>query len=179
MNHSTPPILWQPSASFIANTNLTKYFAWLQREKDLHFADYQALWEWSVAEPATFWESIWQYFEIKSHTPYTQVLSEEAMPNARWFVGSTLNYAEHIFKSYTDDYPALIFQSEKQPLTEISWAQVRTQVAALSAYLRKLGVQPGDRVVAYLPNIPEATVAFLTACAVGSMVELLAGFWCE
>lgn len=169
MTHPTPPILWQPSAPFIANTNLTKYFAWLQREKDLHFADYQALWEWSVAEPATFWESIWQYFDIKSHTPYTQVLSAEVMPNARWFAGSTLNYAEHIFKSYTDDYPALIFQSERQPLKEISWAELQQQVAALSAYLRELGIQPGDRVVAYLPNIPEATVAFLAACAIGAV----------
>lgn len=169
MSQPTPTLLWQPSPAFIENSNLTQYFHWLQREKNLHFADYQAAWAWSVAEPSEFWESIWQYFGVTSHTPYPQVLSEDAMPDARWFEGSTLNYAEHIFKSYTDAHPALIFQSEKHPLTEFSWANLRQDVAALSAYLRALGVQAGDRVVAYLPNIPEATVAFLATCSLGAV----------
>jgi len=169
MPHPTPPILWQPSASFIAHSNLTPYFHWLQREKELYFTDYQTLWAWSVAGPAAFWESVWQYFQIKSYTPYTQVLSEDAMPNTQWFAGSTLNYAEHIFKSYNEKHPAILFQSERQPLTEISWLELKNQVAALSAYLRGLGVQPGNRVVAYLPNIPEATVSFLAACAIGAV----------
>jgi acetoacetyl-CoA synthetase len=177
MTNPTPPILWQPSPAFIASANLTHYFHWLQREKKLQFNNYQAAWEWSVAQPAAFWESIWQYFQITGHTPYTQVLPDAGFPpsggqggkGADWFTGSTLNYAEHIFKRYNDDHPALLFQSERQPLTEISWNTLKTQVAALSTYLRGLGVQPGDRVVAYLPNVPEATVAFLAACAVGAV----------
>lgn len=169
MTHPTPPLLWRPSAAFIENSNLTRYFAWLQREKFLHFTDYQAILEWSVAESAKFWESIWQYFEVTSHTPYTQVLSDDLMPNTKWFVGSTLNYAAHIFKKYNNQHPALIFQSERHPLSEISWENLQEQVAALSTYLRGLGVRPGDRVVAYLPNIPEATVAFLATCAIGAV----------
>ncbi len=169
MTYSIPPILWQPSEAFVRHSNLMRYLHWLQVEKDLHFTDYQSLWAWSVEEPAAFWASIWQFFDVKSHALYTQVLSDDAMPDARWFEGSTLNYAEHIFKSYTDDHSALIFQSERHALTEISWATLWRQVAALSQYLRGLGVQPGDRVVAYLPNIPEATVSFLAACAVGAV----------
>ncbi|MFN7118346.1 MAG: acetoacetate--CoA ligase [Saprospiraceae bacterium] len=169
MTYPTPPVLWRPTEDFIANSNLNHYMHWLRQQYALHFDDYEALWAWSVAEPAGFWASIWKYFDIKSETPYTQVLSDEAMPDARWFEGSTLNYAEHVFKSYNNEHPALIFQSERQALTEISWASLREQVAALSQYLRGLGVRPGDRVVAYLPNIPEATVSFLAACAVGAV----------
>ncbi len=169
MTYPTPPILWRPSTAFIANANLNQYIHWLRQQQALHFEDYQALWAWSVEDPAAFWESVWAYFEVKSHTPYTQVLSVDPMPDAKWFAGSTLNYAEHIFKSYNDIHPAIIFQSERQALTEISWADLKQQVAALSVYLRGSGVRPGDRVVAYLPNIPEATVAFLAACAVGAV----------
>ncbi len=169
MAHPIPPLLWQPSLAFRERTNLAHYLLWLQKEKKLPFEDYRALWSWSVEEPADFWESIWQYFQVRSYAPYTQALSNDPMPNTRWFAGSKLNYAEHIFKSYNETYPALIFQSERHPLTEVSWATLRSQVAALSAYLRGLGVCAGDRVVAYLPNIPEATVAFLAACALGAV----------
>lgn len=169
MTYPTPPLLWRPSDASVERAHLTHYRLWLQKEKGLSFADYQALWAWSVEAPAAFWESIWQYFQITSQTPYIEVLSDDPMPDARWFEGSELNYAEHIFKSYNETHPALIFQSERHPLTEISWAALQSQVAALSAYLRSLGVRAGDRVVAYLPNIPEATVAFLATCTLGAV----------
>jgi acetoacetyl-CoA synthetase len=145
------------------------YMDWLYEQKQLLFKTYDELWSWSVEHPADFWESVWQYFKVKSHTPYRRVLSDDSMPNAQWFVGSTLNYAEHIFRNYTDEHPAIIFQSERQGMTEISWADLREQVAAMQAYLKSLGVERGDRVVAFLPNIPEATVAFLATCSLGAV----------
>ncbi len=166
---TVPPVLWQPTESFRQGSNLRMYLDWLYEQRGLFFTTYEEVWRWSVASPAAFWESIWQYFRIISHTPYREVLSAEPMPHAQWFAGSTLNYAEHVFRSYTDAHPALIFQSEQQGLTEISWADLRQQVAALSAHLRQTGVQTGDRVVAYLPNIPEATVAFLATCSLGAV----------
>ena len=169
MTDKIPPILWQPSEAFQHRSNLRMYLDWLYEQKKLLFKTYDEVWQWSVEHPADFWESVWKYFRIINHTPYREVLSNDPMPHAKWFMGSTLNYAEHIFRSYTYEHPAIIFQSETQPMTEISWASLRQQVAALSAYLRKAGVQKGDRVVAYLPNIPEATVAFLATCSIGAV----------
>jgi acetoacetyl-CoA synthetase len=169
MTPTTPPVLWRPSVAFREGSNLHQYLHWLNAAQSLHFKSYEEVWQWSVAEPAAFWESIWQYFNIKSHTPYRAVLSDAAMPHAQWFAGSTLNYAEHIFRSYDATRPALLFQSERQPLTAISWQTLYEQVAALRAHLQAIGVRAGDRVVAYLPNIPEATVAFLAVNAVGAV----------
>lgn len=169
MTHHVPSVLWQPSEAFQHQSNLRMYLDWLYEQRKLLFKTYDEVWQWSVEHPAEFWESVWQYFRIISHTPYRGVLSDDPMPHAKWFAGGTLNYAEHIFRSYTDEHPAIIFQSETQPMMEISWSSLRQQVAALSAYLCKAGVQKGDRVVAYLPNIPEATVAFLATCSIGAV----------
>lgn len=166
---SAPKILWEPTEDFRQQSNLRMYMDWLYEQKQLLFKTYDELWNWSVEHPADFWESVWQYFNVKSHSPYRRVLSDDPMPNAQWFALSTLNYAEHIFRNYTDEHPAIIFQSEQQRLTEISWADLRAQVAAMQAYLKSLGVQRGDRVVAFLPNIPEATVAFLATCSLGAV----------
>lgn len=166
---STPKIVWQPSGAFIKQANLTLYQNWLQQEKGLHFERYHNLWQWSVNEVAEFWESIWHYFNIIAHSPYQSVLNGTQMPDYQWFEGATLNYAEHIFRQQTDAYPAILFQSERQELTAISWKELYQQVASLAAYLKQLGVTKGDRVVAYLPNIPEATVAFLATCSLGAI----------
>ncbi|MEK7256161.1 MAG: AMP-binding protein, partial [Bacteroidota bacterium] len=126
-------------------------------------------WQWSVENVAEFWESLWNYFNIISHSPYSAVLSGEKMPGAKWFEGSTLNYAEHVFRAKNDNQPALIFSSERQDLVEISWSELHDQVASLATYLREIGVKKGDRVAAYLPNIPEATIAFLAAASIGAI----------
>ncbi len=162
-------ILWQPSADFIQHTHLRHYQDWLETHYQLRLFDYQDLWAWSVERPEAFWESLWQYFEVISHTPYSRVMSDDPMPHTRWFEGSTLNYAEHIFRQARTDRPAIIFQSERHPAREISWHTLRQQTAALAQTLRNLGIQPGDRVCAYLPNIPEATVAFLATCSIGAV----------
>ncbi len=161
--------LWHPSSSFINKSNLKHFEQWLSAEKGLVFANYDALWRWSVEEVADFWEAIWQYFEIKSHQPYSSVLSGDTMPGVRWFEGATLNYAEHIFRQKSDDRPALIFQSERQPAVEISWEELDAKVAAFQQYLKAQGIGKGDRVAAYLPNIPEAIIAFLAVNAMGAI----------
>lgn len=164
-----PNILWRPDANFIERTNLRNYQNWLETHYQLRLYDYAELWEWSVERPAQFWESIWQYFEVISHAPYSVVMSADAMPHTAWFKGSRLNYAEHIFRQYSDERPAILFRSERQPATEISWRELKEKTAALADSLRRLGVQPGDRVCAFLPNIPEATIAFLAACSIGAV----------
>mgnify|MGYP006267974371 CR=1 FL=1 len=166
----TPPIpLWTPSADFVANSNLTAYQAWLGQHYHLRLANYDELWQWSVDHPADFWRSIWEYFAVISHEPYRYVWSDEPMPRTQWFAGARLNYAEHIFRQASDERPALIFQAEAQPRQEMSWAKLRQQVAAFAQFLQQAGVKPGDRVVAFLPNIPAATVGFLAACSLGAI----------
>ncbi|GAB3170205.1 acetoacetate--CoA ligase [Telluribacter humicola] len=164
--------LWKPRGSFIEQSNLKKYMDWLFVKKGLYFRDYHDLWEWSVTDIEDFWESIWQYFQIKSHDIYLDVLRRSDgnnMIGTRWFSRGTLNYAEHVFRNKTKDRPALLFQSERQSLTEVSWATLEQQVAAVATWLRKRGVKPGDRVASVLPNIPESVVAFLAANAVGAV----------
>ena len=161
--------LWGPSEKMKQQANLTKYMHWLESEKGLHFDDSEKLWEWSVNSLEEFWASIWEYFEIKSSKPYKTVLAERKMPGAQWFSGAELNYAEHIFRNATSSRPALVFQSETKPLTEISWDELYLKVSTVAQALRAMGVQRGDRVVSYLPNIPEAVIAFLAAASLGAI----------
>jgi acetoacetyl-CoA synthetase len=146
-----------------------KYINWLAENKNLPFADYDALWQWSIHDTKAFWQTIWEYFEIISHTPYEYVHSDDPMPDTKWFAGSTLNYAEHIFRQSHPGRPAVIYQSEQQEMQEMSWRELEAQVAALAAWLRKAGVRKGDRVTAFLPNVPEANIAFLAACSIGAI----------
>lgn len=164
-----PKLLWQPSPTLLQDCNLTRYTEWLAKEKNLHFEDYHALWKWSTDHIADFWESLWEYFKIVHHAPYSQVLSGHKMPDFQWFEGATLNYAEHVFRQKTDARPAIIFQSERHALTEMSWAELESQTAALASFFRKSGIQPGDRVAAFLPNSPHAVVAVLATMSVGAV----------
>lgn len=169
MNKPSPKLLWQPSDSFQQQSHLSKFMQWLREEKGHDFINYHQLWSWSVAHPADFWESVWQYFEVRSHTPYHSVMSEDPMPGTKWFVGATLNYAEHLCRHKSDSQTAIIFQSERQSLQRIKWGELKANAGSLQSYLKEQGVESGDRVVAYLPNIPEATTAFLATCALGAV----------
>ena len=163
--------LWKPGRTLLEQSNLKKYMDWLFVKKGLYFRSYHDLWEWSVTDLEDFWESLWNYFNIKSHDLYLEVLQRplNGFIGTRWFTRSKLNYAEHIFRNKTKERLAIIFQSEKSELMEISWETLETQVAAVSTWLKQRGVKPGDRVAAVLPNIPEAVVAFLAANAVGAV----------
>lgn len=161
--------LWTPTKKFVEESNLTAYTSWLKQVHGLTFSDYAALRQWSVTYPEKFWETITAYFKVIWHHPYQSVMSTDPMPHTQWFKGGQLNYAEHVFRNATDQYPAILFQSERHPLTAISWEQLQQQVAALQSYLLSIGIQPGDRVAGYLPCIPEATVCLLACMSIGAI----------
>ena len=162
-------ILWEPSEAVRLASPMTRYIQWLEEHYGKHFDSYDALWEWSIAHLEDFWESIWQFFELVSTSPYTAVLESHQMPGARWFPGARLNYAEQVFRHASSERPALIFRSERQPLTEMTWEELRRNVATVAAALRALDVQPGDRVVGYMPNIPATLIAFLACASLGAV----------
>ncbi len=161
--------IWDPSPDFSGGSNLNTFIYWLKIHKALDFTNYQDLWQWSVSHVSDFWESVWEFFEVISETPYTQVLSDDPMPHAKWFNGASLNYAEHIFRNATTKHPAIIFKSEGTETKELSWDELRSKVAAFRSFLLREGVEKGDRVVAYLPTIPEANIAFLATNSIGAV----------
>ena len=161
--------LWSPSESFRENSNLNRYQQWLNETRGLKFSTYDELWRWSVDHPDAFWSSLSQYFDIQYDGDPIPVMNGIEMPGVRWFDNMRLNYAEHIFRNTTPDHPAIIFQSEAGPLREISWETLTREVSSMQQYLRSIGILPGDRVAAFLPCIPEATVAFLAVNAMGAV----------
>lgn len=165
----TPAVLWRPSDADKQHANLSSYAGWLKENYNLVFNDYASLWKWSVEKPGDFWESITSYFSIIWHSPYKTIMSKDPMPHTEWFKDGKLNYAEHIFRNISDQRPAILFQSERQPLTPISWAELHKRVAALQSFFLQQGIQPGDRIAGYLPNIPEATIGLMAAMATGAV----------
>lgn len=161
--------LWEPSEKLQQEANITHYMQWLAEKKGLHFHTRTELWTWSVTKIEDFWASIWEYFQIQASQPYSTVLEEQKMPGAVWFTGAELNFAEHIFRNATSERPALLFRSERHALVEVSWDELQQKVGAVANALRALGVQRGDRVVAYMPNIPETLIAFLACASLGAI----------
>jgi len=158
------------------------YQQWLHVQRGLAFDDYDALWRWSITDLDRFWQSLWDYYDLQSPTPHSAVLAQRCMPGARWFPGAQVNYARqalrHVDLADAAGMPAIISHGEKSlgltPPRQLSWADLRQQVAALALHLQALGVQPGDRVAAYLPNVPEAIVAFLASASIGAVWSICA-----
>lgn len=161
--------MWEADQSYKNEATITKYMKWLQNKKDLSFKDYNALWEWSVDNLEIFWESIWEYFSIQSSTPYESVLTSHEMPGAEWFKGSHVNFAEHILDNHLTEEIAIFSESETRKSEQLSWNDLRLNVFRLATKLKDLGVQPGDRVAAYLPSIPETVVALLATTSIGAI----------
>jgi acetoacetyl-CoA synthetase len=164
----TPPIVWEPSPERIASATITRYREWLNETRGLALDDYADLWEWSVDELEEFWASIWEFFEVEASEPYERVLATREMPGADWFPGARLSYAEHVFRGRADDDVAIRHASELRPLGEWTWAELRAHAGAVAGALREAGVEAGDRVAAYLPNIPETIAAFLGCASIGA-----------
>ena len=163
-----PPI-WTPAPDAREHTRLGEYLAWLERERGLRFAGYTDLWEWSVTEVEAFWASLWEYFDVRSSQPYERVLDRREMPGAKWFEGARLNYAEHIVGGrFPDAATAVLARSQTRDPIELTYGQLTEQVTRARAGLAALGIGPGDRVAGYLPNIPEALVAFLACASLGA-----------
>jgi acetoacetyl-CoA synthetase len=163
-------LLWQPSPEAIERSNMIAYMRWLEAERGLAFGgDYHALWRWSVTELEGFWASIWEFFEVHASAPYDRVLGSREMPGARWFPGARLNYAENLLAGKPAKRLAIQHASELRELDSLTWGELREQVALTASALRKLGVGPGDRVVAYMPNLPETLIAFLATASIGAI----------
>ena len=163
-------VLWNPPADARARTEIGRYLDWLGAERGLDFADYDELHRWSVTDLEAFWGSIWDFFEIRAHTPYERVLGSSALPGAEWFPGARLNFAEHMVGRDEDvDVVAVVADSQSREPFELTFGDLRDQVARARAGMQRLGVGPGDRVVAYVPNIPETLVAFLAAASLGAI----------
>ncbi|HET7574256.1 MAG TPA: AMP-binding protein, partial [Solirubrobacterales bacterium] len=161
--------IWEPSAAEVERAALTRFAAWLAAERGVQTEGYHELWRWSVDRVEEFWMAIWDYFEVISDAPPERALGSREMPGAEWFPGTRLNYAEHVFRGHADEEVALVHASELRELAELSWGELRREVARVAAGLRALGVGEGDRVVAYLPNVPEATIGFLATASLGAV----------
>jgi len=163
-------VLWQPPPDLRESTEIGRFMAWLAAERGQDFADYDELYRWSVDDLEGFWSAIAEFFEVRFRTPYERVLAEREMPGAQWFTGAQLNYAEHLVGRDEDhDRNAVVARSQTRPQLELSFGELREQVSRARAGLQKLGVGEGDRVVAYMPNIPETLVAFIATASLGAI----------
>ena len=162
-------LLWEPSKERIAAARMSAYLDWLARERQLRFTGYSELWRWSVDDLDGFWRSIWDYYDVLASAPPTAVLGDRRMPGATWFPGARLNWAENLLRHADRDGPAVVGITEGEEPVELSWAGLTAQVASFAAALRAMGVRPGDRVAAYLPNIPQTVVALLATASVGAI----------
>jgi acetoacetyl-CoA synthetase len=165
-----PELLWEPSPERVAGTTLTRYTEWLGAERGLSFGSYEELWRWSVDDLDAFWRSIAEFFDVRFSAGGEVVLGDRSMPGAQWFPGAEVSYAEHVFRGKDDDAVAILHRSEVRPeLGEWTWGRLRAETARVAAGLRELGVQDGDRVVAYMPNIPETVACFLACASIGAV----------
>ncbi|MGW7445834.1 acetoacetate--CoA ligase [Kitasatospora sp. NPDC054795] len=163
-------ILSTPGPSVRDESEIGRYLRWLESQRQLSFPDYDSLWQWSVTDLDGFWSSVWEFFDVRPHTPPTATLGRRSMPETEWFPGAALNYAEHALGREEDlDAVAVVARSQTRAPIELTFGELRDQVARARAGLLRLGVRKGDRVVAYLPNIPETLVAFLATASIGAV----------
>ncbi|MEQ6250867.1 acetoacetate--CoA ligase [Sulfitobacter sp. HNIBRBA3233] len=169
-------VLWEPSEERANASTMADFERFLKDTRGLEFADYNAMWNWSVTELDAFWAAIWEFFGIRASTPYDRILGKRDMPGAEWCPGAMLNYTDQILKHAEgrEDIPALISQSETLGRRELSWGALRAQVASVAHHLREMGVEKGDRVVAILPNTDAALVALLATASVGAIWSICA-----
>lgn len=159
---------WIPDDATIDAAKITAFRQWLTHERGLRFDDYNDLWRWSVNDLEGFWSAVWDYFQIPG-SGFTRALASARMPGAEWFPGVRLNYVDQVFRHASDARPAIIFDNESGARRELGWRELGSEVAALAASLRAMGVESGDRVVGYLPNIPETIIAFLASASIGAV----------
>lgn len=162
-------LLWTPSPERVADAEITRFTNWLRETRGLTFESYAALWRWSVDDQDAFWGALWDFFDIRSSRPYESVLASAKMPGTKWFPGARLNYAEHVLRRERPGTDALISVSEERAPVGVRWEDFAVKVRTLATQLRALGVQPGDRVASYAPNIPETMIVMLAATAIGAI----------
>ncbi|AGZ39413.1 acetoacetate--CoA ligase [Actinoplanes friuliensis] len=167
----TGTVLWTPPADVLETSRMGQFMTWLREKRGVVVADYAELWQWSVTDLEGFWRAVWDYFDVISHTPPTATLSDATMPGARWFRGSSLNYAEHVLRmpGLGDDDAVVLAYSQTRDQVTLTASELREQVRRVAAGLRRRGVGPGDRVAAYAPNIPETYVLMLATASLGAV----------
>jgi acetoacetyl-CoA synthetase len=162
-------LLWTPSEQRTGGSRMADFQAWVNRDRYVPLVGYDELWSWSVEDLDGFWGAVWSYFDVLASAQPSAVLAERAMPGAVWFPGARLNLAENVLRHARDDHPAVVGTSEHREREVLTGRDLVRQVASLAEELRAMGVRPGDRVAAYLPNIPQAVVALLATAAVGAI----------
>ena len=172
MTMAVPPMLWEPQADQVAAAAITRFTDLIRARTGLPLADYDALWSYSTREPAGFWTAIADFFDVRWHEQSTAALGEATMPGAQWFPGGTLNYAEQALRTRPgrdDQQLAVVTLTESGAESTLTIGQLRAQVGAAQAGLRRLGIRPGDRVVALVPTGIHALVGFLATAALGAV----------
>ncbi len=164
-------VLWTPPVDVRKRSRVGAFMDWLGRTRGLSFAGYAELWQWSVTDLPGFWGAVWEYFDIRSDTPPSEVVADPVMPGARWFPGTRVNYAEHVLRmpGIAADAPAVLAYSQSRPPITLTADELREEVRRVRAGLRRLGVTAGDRVAAYAPNIPETYVLMLATASLGAI----------
>ena len=163
-------VLWEPSLESKEDSNISEFMRWLERERKLHFTNYQELHSWSISNVSDFWKSIYEYFQVQSETLYHYVVSDqEKVFGADWFPGAEVNYASEIFKNRDPTKTAIIFRNEKGENRSITWRKLSRETSAISSSLKEMGVKRGDRVAAIVPNIPEAVIGLLSCASLGAI----------
>ena len=161
-------LLWTPSEERIKSSNMYRFMNFINEKYQKDFTEYAPLYQWSVENLSDFWASMWEFAEIKASRPYDQVLTDEKkMPGAEWFPGARLNFAENMLR-YRDDRVALVFRGEDKAGTTMTYKELYDEVAQVARSLREMGVKTGDRVVGFMPNMPQTIVAMLAAVSVGA-----------
>jgi acetoacetyl-CoA synthetase len=161
-------LLWKPSEDHIKQTNLYHFLNVVNEKYHQNFDDYASLYKWSIENTADFWETMWKFADIIASEPYRQVIDDVSkMPGAQWFSGARLNFAENLLR-YRDERVALIFKGEAQQSVKITYAGLYDEVARLAKSLKEAGVQTGDRVVGFMPNLPASIMAMLAATTIGA-----------
>jgi len=166
---TTDTALWRPTPEAVANANLTAFMRAVNERYGVDLADYDALWRWSVEERADFWQAVWNFCGVVAETSGERVLVDgDRMPGARWFPDARLNFAENLLRRQ-DDGIAIVFRGEDRVESRVTFAELYAEVSRLAQALRDLGVRPGDRVAAYMPNIPGTIIAMLAAASIGAL----------
>ncbi|MGV9294546.1 acetoacetate--CoA ligase [Amycolatopsis sp. NPDC003676] len=173
-NAAVPEVLWRPDPNRVADTKIEAFRRWLREQRGVDLADYDDLWHYSVEHVPEFWTAVAEFFGVRWHEQPREILSG-AMPDAKWFDGGTLNYAEHSLSpgiggaTKADDELAVIFHREDGLAEQFTYGDLRAHVAAARAALRAFGVGKGDRVVALAPNCPQTLIAFLATASLGAI----------
>ena len=168
----TGDVLWTPPADVLETTQVGRFLGWVREHRGLDLRDHDALWRWSVEDLDGFWSAVWDFFAVVDHGERGAVLAQRTMPGAVWFPSALLNYAEQALRGAgdgTEDKAAVLGRSQARPDVDLTWRELREQVARARRVLVDLGVKAGDRVAGYLPNTPEALVAFLAAAGLGAV----------